>query len=633
MQSVLAIDSGTTGATCLVIAADGRVLGRGYREIPQHYPEPGWVEHEPLEILNLHARCGARGAVARGTVADDDRHHESARDARALESSARERRSDRAIVWQDRRTAARCAELAPQADDIAERTGLLPDPYFSATKLEWLLAHDEIRRMADDGTLAAGTIDSWLIWHLTGGAVHATDPTNASRTMLYDIRSLDVERRSCCALFGVPRAMLPEVRASSGDFGVARGALLGLTRDIPIHGVAGDQQAALFGQGCWDAGQGKNTYGTGAFLLLNTGDASAARPAAACSRPSRAMRTVRRRTRSKARSSSPAPRCSGCATDSASSRRRRRRRRSRAAIDVERRRVLRSGAHGTRRAALGAGCARHDRRASRAARRARTSRAPRSRRWRTRTADVLEVMRSASGAAVRPAARGWRRDGERLADAISGRRARRSGRAAGHGRRRRRSARPGSRGSLPACGPTHRHSSARARFQSFSPGANAAAARASREGWARAVRAALSWARDAHMSRSTLARKLDAHCAALDACRAVRARGSGRRADPVARALAEGDARGSGAGSGRRRAQSERRAFAGRAGKTMFRWLDANRRRRGDVSRARLHRGGHALLPRAEPVAGAATAFRRDSSRSSVPHGSRQSSESFGRSC
>ena len=177
----------------------------------------------------------------------------------------------RAIVWQDRRTAARCAEFAPQAEDIAARTGLLPDPYFSATKLEWLLAHGEIRRMANDGTLAAGTVDSWLIWNLTGGLVHATDPTNASRTMLYDIRSLEWSDH-LLALFDIPRAMLPEVRASSGDFGIARGALLGLTRDVPIHGVAGDQQAALFGQGCWAAGQGKNTYGTGAFLLLNTGD-------------------------------------------------------------------------------------------------------------------------------------------------------------------------------------------------------------------------------------------------------------------------------------------------------------------------------------------------------------------------
>ncbi len=269
MQSVLAIDSGTTGATCLVIAADGRVLGRGYREIPQHYPEPGRVEHEPLDILNRTLEA-AREAVTRAGAAPATIGITNQRETLVLWNRDTGAPIGRAIVWQDRRTAARCAELAPLAEEIAARTGLLPDPYFSATKLEWLLAHEEIRRMADAGTLAAGTVDSWLIWNLTGGQVHATDPTNASRTMLYDIRSLEWSEH-LLALFGVPRAILPEVRASSGDFGVVRGALLGVTHDIPIHGVAGDQQAALFGQGCWAAGQGKNTYGTGAFLLLNTG--------------------------------------------------------------------------------------------------------------------------------------------------------------------------------------------------------------------------------------------------------------------------------------------------------------------------------------------------------------------------
>jgi len=269
MQSVLAIDSGTTGATCLVIAADGHVLGRGYREIPQHYPQPGWVEHEPLDILNCTLDA-VREALAQAAVSPTTIGITNQRETLVLWNRSTGAPIGRAIVWQDRRTAARCSELAPQAADIATRTGLLPDPYFSATKLEWLLAHDEIRRIANDGTLAAGTVDSWLIWNLTGGRVHATDHTNASRTMLYDIRSLEWSDH-LLALFGVPRAILPEVRASSGDFGTARGSLLGLTSDIPIHGVAGDQQAALFGQGCWAAGQGKNTYGTGAFLLLNTG--------------------------------------------------------------------------------------------------------------------------------------------------------------------------------------------------------------------------------------------------------------------------------------------------------------------------------------------------------------------------
>src|SRR3569623_100027 len=269
MQSVLAIDSGTTGATCLVLGADGRLLGRGYREIPQHYPEPGWGEHEPLDILHCTLDA-AREALAKAAVVPTTIGITKQRETLVLWNRSTGAPIGPAIVWQDRRTTARCAELAPRAEEIASRTGLLPDPYFSATKLEWLPAHDEIRQLANDGTLAAGTVDSWLIWNLTGGTVPATAPTNASRTMLYDIRSLEWSDH-LLALFDVPRAILPEVRASSGDFGVARGALLGLTRDIPIHGVAGDQQAARVGQGCWAAGQGKNTYGTGAFLLLNTG--------------------------------------------------------------------------------------------------------------------------------------------------------------------------------------------------------------------------------------------------------------------------------------------------------------------------------------------------------------------------
>ena len=269
MQSVLAIDSGTTGATCLVIAADGRVLGRGYREITQHYPEPGRVEHDPTEIFE-RTLAAAREAISHSGVVPTTIGITNQRETVVLWDRRTGVPLGRAIVWQDRRTAQRCAQLAPQAADIAERTGLLPDPYFSATKLEWLLARHETRLMAEEGSLAAGTVDSWLIWQLTGGAVHATDHTNASRTMLYDIRSHEWSGE-LLAMFGVPRAILPEVRTSAGDFGMAHAALLGLAHDIPIHGVAGDQQAALFGQGCWRSGEGKNTYGTGAFLLLNTG--------------------------------------------------------------------------------------------------------------------------------------------------------------------------------------------------------------------------------------------------------------------------------------------------------------------------------------------------------------------------
>ena len=175
----------------------------------------------------------------------------------------------RAIVWQDRRTAARCQELAPHADRIARLTGLVTDPYFSGTKLEWMLRDDAVRRRALNGELAAGTVDSWLIWSLTGGAVHVTDPTNASRTLLYDINERTWSDE-LCDLLHVPRSLLPDVRPSSGDFGVADAKFLGAA--MPIMGVAGDQQAALFGQGCHTAGTSKNTYGTGAFLLLNTGD-------------------------------------------------------------------------------------------------------------------------------------------------------------------------------------------------------------------------------------------------------------------------------------------------------------------------------------------------------------------------
>jgi glycerol kinase len=179
----------------------------------------------------------------------------------------------RAIVWQDRRTAGRCAELAPRAEEISRLTGLVIDPYFSATKLEWMLRDEALARRARSGELVAGTIDTWLISRLTNGAVHATDPTNASRTMLYDI-DRGAWSPALCALFGVPEWMLPEVRRSSGDFGTAEASHFGAA--LPIRGVAGDQQAALFGQGCWHAGEGKNTYGTGAFLLVNVG---AQRPA------------------------------------------------------------------------------------------------------------------------------------------------------------------------------------------------------------------------------------------------------------------------------------------------------------------------------------------------------------------
>ncbi|MCC6929787.1 MAG: glycerol kinase GlpK [Gemmatimonadaceae bacterium] len=272
MRHVLAIDQGTTGSTCLVVRRDGSIAGRAYREITQHYPQPGWVEHDAEEILE-RTRDAAREAIARSGVVPDAIGITNQRETIVVWSRATARPVARAIVWQDRRTAERCAQLAPRASEIARRTGLVIDPYFSASKLEWLLRDPALARRAADGELLAGTIDTWLIWSLTGGAVHATDPTNASRTMLYDLEA-GAWSNELCALFGVPRSMLPEVRPSAGAFGVTEQAQLGAA--IPIMGVAGDQQAALYGQGCWRAGEGKNTYGTGAFLLFNAG---ATRPA------------------------------------------------------------------------------------------------------------------------------------------------------------------------------------------------------------------------------------------------------------------------------------------------------------------------------------------------------------------
>jgi glycerol kinase len=265
-RSVLAIDQGTTGSTCLVVTADGRIAGRGYREITQHFPEPGWVEHDAEEIF-ARTRDAAREAIAQSGIVPDAIGITNQRETIVVWDRSTGVPLGRAIVWQDRRTAARCAALAPQREAIAKATGLVTDPYFSATKLEWILRH-RVSQGTSLSSLAAGTIDAWLIWKLTNGAVHATDPTNASRTMLYDIDA-HAWSEQLLTLFGVPREMLPEVRPSSGDFGAAAAEHFGSA--IPIAGVAGDQQAALFGQGCWSAGTSKNTYGTGAFLLLNTG--------------------------------------------------------------------------------------------------------------------------------------------------------------------------------------------------------------------------------------------------------------------------------------------------------------------------------------------------------------------------
>jgi glycerol kinase len=266
-MSVLAIDQGTTGSTCLVINEDGRIGGRGYREITQHYPRPGWVEHDAEEILARTVEAG-REAIAHSDRVPRAIGITNQRETIVVWNRRTGKPIGPAIVWQDRRTADRCAALSSESPRIARLTGLVIDPYFSATKLELLLRDPATASRARAGDLLAGTIDAWLIWKLTNGTVHATDPSNASRTMLYDINRLDWSPE-LGDLFGVPRAMLPDVRDSSGDFGDAAPEWFGSA--IPIRGVAGDQQAALYGQGCWEHGEGKNTYGTGAFLLFNAG--------------------------------------------------------------------------------------------------------------------------------------------------------------------------------------------------------------------------------------------------------------------------------------------------------------------------------------------------------------------------
>ena len=248
---ILAIDQGTTGTTCLVVDDELAVRGRGYAELPQHFPQPGWVEHDPEEIW-ASVLAAAEAAVADAHIRPAELRAigiTNQRETTVLWERSSGRPVANAIVWQDRRTAERCRELP--GDRVRELTGLVADPYFSATKLEWLLARH-------DGDLAFGTVDSWLVWKLTAGRVHVIDETNASRTLLVSLASLAWDEE-LLGLFGVPPGVLPAIVPSSGV--VAEGELLGAT--IPIAGIAGDQQAALVAAG----GTAKATYGTGAFVL------------------------------------------------------------------------------------------------------------------------------------------------------------------------------------------------------------------------------------------------------------------------------------------------------------------------------------------------------------------------------
>lgn len=269
---ILAIDQGTTGTTCMVFDSDTEVIGRAYREFGQYFPRPGWVEHDAAEIWEVtHAVAGEALADAGLEPGDLDAVGiTNQRETVCVWDPASGEPLHRAIVWQDRRTASRCAQLRAEGLEpvVRERTGLMLDPYFSATKIEWLLCHVEgLRERAVAGRAVFGTVDAWLIFKLCGDAI--TDPSNASRTMLFDIGrgTWDPE---LLEVFGIPEKALPPVGPSCGEVAVTRPeALHG--HAVPVAGVAGDQQAALFGQACVEPGAGKNTYGTGSFVLQNAG--------------------------------------------------------------------------------------------------------------------------------------------------------------------------------------------------------------------------------------------------------------------------------------------------------------------------------------------------------------------------
>ncbi|HJO05703.1 MAG TPA: glycerol kinase GlpK [Acidobacteriota bacterium] len=273
MGNVLALDQGTTSSRAVVFDVDGNALGQAQREFGQIFPRPGWVEHDASEIWQTQLAVARDALTAAGLVAGDITAIgiTNQRETTVLWDRNTGAPIHNAIVWQDRRTAERCDELrrGPTSSLFRERTGLQIDPYFSGTKVAWLLEHvDGARERAESGELAFGTVDSWLLWNLTAGRVHATDASNASRTLLFDIHDQAWHPELLAAL-GVPAAVLPTVCDSSKVYGETEPDLFGGA--IPVAGIAGDQQAALFGQMCVRPGMAKNTYGTGCFLLMNTG--------------------------------------------------------------------------------------------------------------------------------------------------------------------------------------------------------------------------------------------------------------------------------------------------------------------------------------------------------------------------
>jgi glycerol kinase len=279
MTAILAIDQGTTGSTALVFSQEGEILGSAYSEFTQHYPHPGWVEHDPEEIWQVSLKVSAEALAASGIAKGDlsGIGITNQRETAIVWDRVSGQAVHRAVVWQSSQSAGICERLKSDGLEplFRQKTGLFIEPYFSGSKIRWILDSDPgLQRRADAGELAFGTVDSWLLWKLTGGrsttgAQHRTDPTNASRTLLYDIHRQEWDRE-LCEIFNVPVTMLPEVRPSAGRFGETC-RLDGIPAGIPIAGIAGDQQAALFGQGCREPGQAKNTYGTGCFLLMNMG--------------------------------------------------------------------------------------------------------------------------------------------------------------------------------------------------------------------------------------------------------------------------------------------------------------------------------------------------------------------------
>ncbi|MBH1974640.1 MAG: glycerol kinase GlpK [Rhodobacteraceae bacterium] len=271
MTQILAIDQGTTSTRSILFSADLKPLTQAQEEFPQHFPASGWVEHDPADLWRTTL------STARAVLSRTDPAQVAAigitnqRETTVIWNRETGQPIARAIVWQDRRTAGLCATLREAGHEpmITARTGLLCDPYFSGTKIKWLLDNTpDAREAAQAGKLAFGTVDSYLIWNLTGGRVHATDATNAARTLIYNIKT-GAWDADICALLDIPLSMLPEVKDSAADFGETDPALFG--RAIPIRGVAGDQQAATVGQACFQPGMMKSTYGTGCFALLNTG--------------------------------------------------------------------------------------------------------------------------------------------------------------------------------------------------------------------------------------------------------------------------------------------------------------------------------------------------------------------------